>query len=125
MRRSLRSVAIKQQGFTLLELLITILILSVLVSIVVLTLAVTRSRAQQAACKANLRIIYDAISQYQSMHEGDLPPTLDILVGEKYIKSTFKFTCPSGDFGTATGNYRHYYDSKTGNTSCPRPNHNF
>ncbi len=106
-------------GFTLIELMITILILSILVTIVVMTMAVSWTKAQQAACKANLRTLFDSISQYQCIHTGDYPPDLDILVTDMYLKESFTFTCPAGDY-----DYRTFYDSLTGHTSCPRADHN-
>lgn len=116
----------QQQGFTIVELMIVMLILGILVSIVVMTMQVSKSKAQQAACKANLRVISDAITQYEAAHSGQSPPTLDTLVTDSppYIKSSFQWKCPAGDFGLQSGDYRDYYDSSTGETSCPRKNHN-
>jgi prepilin-type N-terminal cleavage/methylation domain-containing protein len=57
MRFTLRGRA-GQAGFTLVELMVTLLILGILVGIVVMTMSVSRSKAQQAACKANLRTLY-------------------------------------------------------------------
>jgi competence protein ComGC len=113
-----------ESGFTLVELMVTLLILSILVTIVVLTMAYSRSRAQESACKANLRTIYDAITVYQSLHSGQSPPDLDTLVTDGLIKSSFTWTCPAGDLGATSGDYRTYYDPATGHTSCPRASHN-
>ncbi len=118
----------RQQGFTIIELMIVLLILGILVGIVVMTMTVSRSKAQQAACKANLKTIEDAVHVYMSAH-GQFPPDLDALVNQpdpkdNYIKSSFKWMCPSGDYGSQSGDYRTYYNSTTGQTSCPRPNHN-
>ena len=87
--KSIRRAISKQSGFTLVELMVTLLILSILVTIVFLTMSFSRSRAQEAACKANLRTIFDAISVYQSVHEGQFPPDLDQLVTDSLIKSSF------------------------------------
>lgn len=113
-----------ESGFTLVELMVTLLILAILVTIVVLTMSYSRSRAQESACKANLRTIYDAITVYESLHEGNSPPDLDTLVTEGLIKSSFTWSCPSGDLGGTSGDYRTYYDPAEGLTSCPRPSHN-
>ena len=126
MKKGFRRKTGAQDGFTLIELLITFLILSILVSIVVMTMMVSKNRAQRAACKANLRVIVDAITQYQSIHDGEIPPNLNTLVDgpEPYIKPSFKWTCPAGDYGSESGDYRTYYNSTTGETSCPRVDHN-
>lgn len=111
--------------------MITLLILGVLVTIVVMTMLVSKSKAQQAACKANLRIIDSALQQYRSLHDGETPPNvvdgtgqvtqygLDTLMDEGYIKGSFGWKCPSGQY-----DYRVYYDDEAGQTSCPLPDHN-
>lgn len=128
MKKGFRGKAGAQDGFTFIELLIVFLILSILVSIVVMTMMVSKSKAQRAACKANLRIIADAITQYRSIHDGETPPDLNILAQDGYIKASFKWTCPMGPYGTEpdSGDYRNlkYYNSSTGETSCPRADHN-
>ncbi|MBN2168392.1 MAG: type II secretion system protein [Actinobacteria bacterium] len=112
-----------EKGFTLIELMITMLILSIIIGIVLMAMVVTQRRAEQAACKMNLRILYDAINQYASLHDGEYPDTLDVLVDEHYLKG-FDWKCPSGDNGSISGDYRVYYNNVTGHTSCPRPEHN-
>lgn len=118
------------RGFTLIELMITMLILAILVLIVVMTLAVSRKKAEEATCKANLRTIFSAIAEYQTVHMGYYPPNLDVLItptdpGEDpYLKSNFKWTCPSGSLDGVSIDYRDYYSSVTGHTSCPRASHN-
>lgn len=114
-----------QKGFTLVELMITMLILAILVTIVVLTMNISKNRAQEATCKSNLRTLWSVINQYHLLHHGEsYPPDLDTLVTEDYLKSTFTWTCPAGDYGTVSGDYRDHYDSTTGHVSCPRPSHN-
>jgi prepilin-type N-terminal cleavage/methylation domain-containing protein len=128
MKRGLSRYTRAQDGFTVIELMITLLILSILVGMVVMTMAVSRSKTQRAACKSNLRIINDAVIQYRSNHEGEAPLSLDALTDDPpYIKSSFSWMCPSGDIGTTanSGDYRTYYNSTTGETSCPRADHNF
>jgi prepilin-type N-terminal cleavage/methylation domain-containing protein len=85
-----------EHGFTLIELMITLLILSILVTIVVLTMKISRDRAEEATCKANLRTVFQAIIQYQSLHDGNYPPDLDTLADENYIKDSFDWRCPAG-----------------------------
>jgi competence protein ComGC len=91
-----------------------------------MTMMVSKSKAQRAACKSNLRIIADAITQYRSIHDGEIPPDLETLATDGYIKPSFKWICPMGPYGTepASGDYRTYYNSSTGETSCPRADHN-
>lgn len=111
------------EGFTIVELLIVFLILGILVSMVMMSMLISKGRAQDASCKANIRIVDGAVQQYMSVHAGGIPPELDILTEQGYLKENFNWTCPSGDFGEMSGDYRDYYDPSTGQTSCPRPNH--
>lgn len=106
------------------ELMIVCIILGVLVSTVVLMMEVSKRKAQDATCKANLRIIDSAIQQYTCNHSGHDPANLDDLVNENYIKDNFKWQCPAGNLGEISGDYRDYYDANSGQTSCPRPEHN-
>jgi competence protein ComGC len=124
MKKGFRKYAVEQDGFTLIELLITMLILSILVAMVVMTMAISRSKTQRAACKANLRIISDAVTQYRAVHDGEAPPDLNTLATDGYMKASFSWMCPSGDEGTISGDYRDYYSTATGETSCPRADHN-
>ena len=123
MGHTLKKVKGRESGLTLVELVITILILAILVGLVMLTMAFSR-RAQEATCKVNLRTLFSSINEYQALHNGDYPPNLDVLITEHYLKSTFTFKCPSGNYGTKSGDYRDYYNPTTGTVSCPRASHN-
>ncbi len=114
--RGTRAGAGKYDGFTIVELMITLLIMAILVTMVVMTMVFSRGKAQQSACKANLRTIDSAVQLYMSLHDGEAPPKLETLMPE-YIKGSFDWKCPSGN-----GDY--LYDSSTGQTSCPRADHN-
>jgi len=56
------------KGFTPIELMITWAILGILVTIVLLTMLISRNRAQQAACKSNLRNLFDALKVFELAH---------------------------------------------------------
>jgi prepilin-type N-terminal cleavage/methylation domain-containing protein len=116
----------EEEGFTLVELMIVVLIMGILVGIVMLSLAFSRTKAEQSSCKANLRTLHSAILQYQVDHDGEFPLELNDLVEEetKYVKETFDWMCPAGDTETESGDYRDHYDPETGEVTCPRPEHN-
>ena len=111
------------KGFTIVELIITCAILGVLVTVVVLTTLISQDRSQQAACKANLHMISDALRVYKVAH-GSYPASLNALVTDGQIKPGFDWTCPSGNLGTTSADYRKYYNQTTGTVSCPRASHN-
>jgi prepilin-type N-terminal cleavage/methylation domain-containing protein len=100
-----------EQGFTLVELMIVILIIAILVSIAVISFQFSAQRTRETVCKANLRIIKLAIRNYQSTNDDNLPPSLEALVPD-YISDTRSLYCP--EVGV------HYeYDSETGEVHCP------
>lgn len=104
-------------GFTIIELMVTLLILSILVTIVVMTMTISRRKAKQSACKANLRTLLDSIMLYKSANDGEAPADLEDLAPD-YIKSSFDWMCPSGNH-----DYRDNYDPATGTVTCPEPGH--
>lgn len=89
----------KLRAFTLVEVMITILIIGVLVAIAVPNFMSARARSQQKTCIANLHSIEGAKEQWameKKKGSTDTPATTD-LVGtttDGYIKSYP--TCPTG-----------------------------
>ena len=98
---------IGESGFSLLELAITILIISILVSMAMFSYRNT-SKVELRACQANLRIIDGAIVQYY-LYEKDYPGGLNELT-PSYLKTMPK--CP-------TENKDYEYDSANHKTTCP------
>lgn len=101
-----------QKGFTLIELMVVILIIGILVAIAVPLYTKSQARAQESACKANLRTLMGSIAQYAA-ENGKNPDSLDQLVPD-YLKSLPR--CPAG------GNYT--YDKTKGTVTCSIQNHN-
>ncbi|MDI6891638.1 MAG: prepilin-type N-terminal cleavage/methylation domain-containing protein [Actinomycetota bacterium] len=83
-----------ENGFTLLELAIVVLILAILVGIVVATYQASTRLMSKTVCRANLRLIRGAIETYRSVNDGQNPPALNDLK-PSYIKDTFEFKCPA------------------------------
>ena len=104
-------------GFTVIELMVTTLILGILVGIVVMTMSISRRKAKESACKANLRTLIDGLILYKSTHDGAYPDDLEDLAPD-YIKGSFDWICPEGNT-----DYRLTYDSITGEVHCNEPGH--
>ena len=86
----------RNQGFTLVEIMIVVAIIAILAAVAIPNFVKYRRNSQAAACVSNLKQIQAAVEQAKMA--GTTPSSLSDLVGsDKYIKSTP--TCP------ATGTY--------------------
>ena len=74
-----------QQGFTLVELLVVIALISILAAMAVVQHRNSVQRTQEATLKTNLFRMRDAIDQYYA-DKGKYPSSLDTLVSEQYIR---------------------------------------
>lgn len=100
----------REDGFTLVELLMVVVIIGILVSIAVASYAMSVSTSKKTACKANLRNIEEQIIVYRTANNEN-PLTLQDLVPHQ-IEDEDDLHCPtSGD--------AYLYDSSTGEVSCP------
>jgi prepilin-type N-terminal cleavage/methylation domain-containing protein len=82
----------KDQGFTLVELLIVIVVLGILSGIVLFGVARFRTDATAAACKADVATVSVAADAYDAQ-TGNYPTDVASLVTGGYLKST-----PSGTY---------------------------
>lgn len=65
-----------RRGFTLVELLVTILIISILAALLMSVVPAIRARSKDPQCLSNLRQIHMALSQYASDNSGKWPAPL-------------------------------------------------
>lgn len=75
----------RQQGFTLLELIIVVAIIGILATIAMPALKDMPRRANESVLKTNLRTMRDLIDQYYG-DQGHYPESLDVLVEKGYVR---------------------------------------
>lgn len=75
----------RQQGFTLLELIIVVAVIGILATIAMPRLLHAPERAREAVLKTNLRTLREGLDQYYA-DKGRFPATLEALVEDGYLR---------------------------------------
>ncbi|UOR12323.1 competence type IV pilus major pilin ComGC [Halobacillus amylolyticus] len=91
-----------QKGFTLIEMLIVLLIISVLLIITIPNLTENNKTIRSKGCEA-LTLTAEAQVEAYKIENGTFPASLDTLVTGNFLKQT---TCPNGKelvYNTTTG----------------------
>src|SRR5699024_11036890 len=84
----------KQEGFTLIEMLIVLMIITVLIILIVPSLANRTKEVNAKGCDALQKSVQAQVNVYQ-LEENKLPDTLQDLVDRTYI-TTQQTTCRDG-----------------------------
>jgi general secretion pathway protein G len=92
----LRAARQKDEGFTLVELLIVIVILGVLAGIVVFAVNGITDRGVQSACKADVKTVQVASEAYYAKN-GAWAQNLDVTAGQTALVPEFLRTAPKSD----------------------------
>ncbi|PAV29077.1 prepilin-type cleavage/methylation domain-containing protein [Virgibacillus profundi] len=83
------------KGFTLIEMLIVLMIISVLIILIVPNLSGKSKGVHETGCDALVKVVQAQVDLYY-LDEGSYPATIDDLVEKDYISNEQK-ECPSGD----------------------------
>ncbi|OIK11782.1 competence protein ComG [Bacillus sp. MUM 116] len=83
-----------QKGFTLIEMMIVMLIISVLLIITIPNITKHNSNINDKGCQAFVKMVQAQVQAYE-MEKKKLPSSVDELVSAGYIRSDAK-GCPNG-----------------------------
>jgi len=83
-----------EKGFTLVEMMIVLMIISVLIILIVPNLRNQTETVNSKGCEALISVVQSQTNAYY-LDEGSYPSTIDKLASEKYIKNEQK-SCPNG-----------------------------
>lgn len=105
----------KEEGFTLVELMVVVLIIGILVAVAIPVFNSASASARRRACSANLRTLDGAVQQWVAADEANTAASLTTIALAKtaigsYVKDFDKSsTCPSDDgdkpYAIAAGNF--------------------
>lgn len=84
-----------QKGFTLIEMMIVLLVISVLLLITVPNIGKHNQSINAKGCEALQRMVEAQVQSYE-METGHLPNAIADLVTDGYLKDS-QTTCPNGD----------------------------
>ncbi len=85
----------ENKGFTLIEMLLVLLIISVLLILIIPNISKQSEHIQKTGCSAQLKLVESQIEAY-TLKFNRKPSTIDELVQEGYIKENQK-SCKNGD----------------------------
>ena len=81
-----------QKGFTLIEMLIVLLVITVLLIITVPNVVQHQTTVQNKGCQAFVKMVQAQVQAYH-IEEGEFPASISVLKEKNYIETT---TCPNG-----------------------------
>jgi prepilin-type N-terminal cleavage/methylation domain-containing protein len=102
-----------EDGFTLVELMVVLVIIGIIVGIAVPKFTGYRVTAAEKACGANIRMIETAVVAYMAANNGEIP-TMAELITENFLDPEPR--CPFAETGDTAEHY--IIDGSDGSVSC-------
>ncbi|GAF13635.1 late competence protein ComGC, access of DNA to ComEA [Bacillus sp. JCM 19046] len=81
-----------EKGFTLIEMLVVLMIISVLLLIALPNMSKNTDMAGDKSCEATRKLVQTQVAAYEVEH-GSIPQSIDVLIEEGYIDQV---SCASG-----------------------------
>lgn len=91
--KDITNIVRSEKGFTLIEMMIVILIISILLLIAVPSMSKSNKIVQDKSCEATIDLVQSQVAAYQ-MNEGALPAEIQDMVDKEYID---QMKCPGGE----------------------------
>ncbi|TCP31152.1 competence protein ComGC [Scopulibacillus darangshiensis] len=88
----MKHIKLTQDGFTLIEMMIVLMIISILLLIAVPNMIKSHDIVETKSCKATIQLVQSQIATYKVENNGETPD-LATLKGEGYVDSV---ECPDG-----------------------------
>lgn len=84
----------KEEGFTLIEMLIVLLIISILLIIIIPNISKQSETVKSTGCQAQIKMVAGQVEAYTLKHDAK-PNSINDLVSDGFIKEN-QLTCKSG-----------------------------
>ncbi|GGI40000.1 competence type IV pilus major pilin ComGC [Mammaliicoccus stepanovicii] len=85
----------KNEGFTLIEMLIVLLIISILLIVIIPNISKQSENVKSTGCKAQVKMVAGQVEAYTLKHDTR-PSSVEDLVNEGYVNQN-QLTCKSGE----------------------------
>ena len=84
-----------EHGFTMIEMMIVLLVISVLLIITIPNITKNQSAINEKGCTAFTKMVQSQVQSYE-LANNKLPESLEVLVTEEYLNEG-ETTCPTGE----------------------------